>query len=135
MTTTLRGEAHLCNKSRKLIRSATASDMDSDQDMLTDDEMEYRCTSDGTTIQLGVLQQLVYVHNEVASILMLPSVADAKRLQYKITVDSTGNAITLSDCNDDSTSWPGDYTLDTAGDNITLLSNGKSWFVVNNSIT
>jgi hypothetical protein len=130
----LRGEAHLCNKPRKLIRSATASDMDSDQDILTDDEKVYRYTSDGTTIYLTAIQQVVYVNNAVLSILMLPPVADAKGLQYTITIANTGNAITLADYNDDSTSWPGDYTLDTAGDNITLLSNGKSWSVVTNNI-
>jgi hypothetical protein len=124
-----------CNSPRPTIRSTSASKADSEQDLLTDNDKIYRYTStDGSTVKLTITQQNVYITNGYAFTLLLPSVSEARNLSYTITVSDTGAAVTLTDRNGDSTSWGGDYTLDTAGDNITLQSNGSSWTVVTNNI-
>ena len=114
-------------------------DRDTNQKQLSEtDKRFYYTADDDTTVQLASYQQEVIITNNHAFVLALPPVAEVKSIQYKVTVANSGSAVTLTDYPDstfgDSVSWPGDYTLDTAGDNITMVSSGKSWTVVSNNI-
>jgi len=114
------------------------SELDTNQKQLTDNDKRYYPVSDGDDVQLTIVQQIVVIDNVVASTFVLPSVAEVKGLSYDISILNDTIAITLtdhpSDAFNDSTSWGGDYTLDTASDRIVLKSNGTSWSVTTNAI-
>jgi hypothetical protein len=121
---------------RKRFKGFIAKD---NNDLLTDNEKRYFYTSNtGDTVKLLVFQQEVYITNNTAFTLVLPSVAEANGLLYNITINDDGNAVTLTDAPNenysDSENWGGDYILDSAGDYIKLLSTGSSWTVVDNGI-
>jgi len=114
------------------------SELDTNQKQLTDNDKRYYPVSDGDAVQLTIVQQIVVIDNVVASTFVLPSVAEVKGLSYDISILNDTIAITLtdhpSDGFNDSVSWGGDYTLDTASDRIVLKSNGTSWSVTTNAI-
>ena len=119
------------------------SELDTNQKQLTDNDKRYYPVSDGDDVQLTIVQQIVVIDNVVASTFVLPSVAEVKGLSYDISILNNAEyvdpaAITLtdhpSDAFNDSVSWGGPYTLDTASDRIVLKSNGTSWSVTTNAI-
>ena len=114
------------------------SELDTNQKQLTDNDKRYYPVSDGDAVQLTIVQQIVVIDNVVASTFVLPSVAEVKGLSYDISILNDTIAITLtdhpSDGFNDSVSWGGDYTLDTASDRSVLKSNGTSWSVTTNAI-
>lgn len=112
------------------------SDRDTDNKTLTDQEKTL--FTDDNTLFLNMRNQTVIIDNKDSGYVVLPSVSECKSLTFDIKVKNTGNAIVLTDYPNgsysDSVSWGGDYILDTADDEISLRSDGKSWTVVENSI-
>ncbi len=116
------------------------SKLDTNQKQLTEnDKRLYYTASTGSPLFLLVHNQNVIITNDAMCTVVLPSVAKAKNLSFTVKVVNDGNAVTLTDAFSgnfsDSVDWGGDYTLDAAGDYITLKSNGKSWTVVDNGIS
>jgi hypothetical protein len=122
----------------KYIKSPTASDLTTNNRILTDPEKKLFLTTDGADIQLLIRNQFVYITNTVISNLYLPPVAEAEGLSYYIWIANDSNDLVVkefvSGVGGDSTNWGGDYTLYNAEDNITLFSDGKSWIVTSNNI-
>lgn len=115
------------------------SELDTNQKQLTENDKRLYLTTDGTAYQLSILNQTVVIDNQVATVVAMPPVSEAKNLTFTISVENDGNAITLTDYPDDtfsdSNSWGGDYTLDAEDDAITLKSTGQAWTVVSNDIS
>jgi hypothetical protein len=112
------------------------SELNTNNKLVPDRAKNYFLNTTSTdTVQLTRLQQVVKITNNHALTMRMPSVSEVKGISYTISVDTNGNAITLTDKRSDSSSWGGDYTLDAADDSITLRSNGQSWIEVSNDIS
>ena len=117
------------------------SDMKDDLDQLTDnDKRLYLSPDDSSDVQLEAINMIVIIVNDYPFVLSLPSVSEAKKRTYLITIEASGGGedVTLTDYTgtsySDSEDWPGDYTLALPGDTITLSSDGQKWTVVTNGI-
>ena len=65
----------------------------------------------------------------------LPGVAEAAGLVVSIRATiANSKTVTVQD-QDDSEDWGGDYDLDTDGDRIVLMSDGRSWLPIFSEIT
>jgi len=109
------------------------------RDQLTTNEKTlYYTANDDTPVQLTILQRIVTIVNSNAFVLSLPPVSEARYLEFIITVTTSDATMTLTDfpneSYNDSSSWPGDFSLAAADDSITLRSDGQSWTVVSNDI-
>lgn len=116
------------------------SELDTNQKLLTEVDKTFYYTADtDDVLYLSPTQQIVYITNNTAFTVVLPSISDAKNITYTIHVYNDSNAVTLTDYPNvsysDSSSWGGNYTLDAADDYITLRSDGLSWTVVTNGIS
>jgi len=111
------------------------SELNTNQKQLTEPEKTAYIIPIGIATQrLDLLDQIVEVTNIYAFDLLLPSVAEATNIMYKVTTMNNGEPVTLKDNLDDSVDWPGDFVLTLAGDSVSLRSNGKTWVVVSNEI-
>jgi len=118
------------------------SDRNTNQKQLTTEDkyLFYEPAVEGEVLYLTTRQQNVSITNTYAMTIVLPSVAEARKKKFVVSVTATGPAVTLTDSPSisysDSEDWGGDYTLDAADDSITLKSgNGRSWTVVSNDIS
>lgn len=73
------------------------------------------------------LNERVVIPADGTYTITLPSCAAAAGLMFYIHVPVVTGAITVAPQSDAGEDWPGNYTLDTAGDRVLLLSTGYSW--------
>lgn len=90
------------------------------------------------TKALSVYEQIVVVGTTTGNITVtLPPVHKAVGKIYTVhtpTIGTDTNTCTLEDDNNDSVDWNGDYTLDADNDRISLFSDGRCWWVIDNQI-
>lgn len=89
--------------------------------------------------QLTVYERVVRVDDSTyTSTIWLPPVAEAKGLTFNISVTSGSNNVTITDFGgasySDSRDWA-DITLSEDEDQVTLLSDGMGWIIVENKAT
>lgn len=102
------------------------------------DRVLHHTAVSGTDLQLTVRDQVVRIDNAAAISCILPSVMEAAGLTFTISVVDADAAITLTDFGgtsyNDSINWEGDFTLDAANDTMTLLSDGRTWHILEEEV-
>ncbi len=112
-----------------------------DQETALNDKVYHFTTVTGTDIQLAVYQQNVRLANTFAVSCILPSVSQAKGLEYNISVDSATAAVTIYPFNgasyQDAQDWagPANGALDAAEDAATYKSDGVRWHLIEDKVS